>query len=148
MLRNLIAFHPPPHRSSPSSLFCHHKFSDFFIPTRVRSHGSLNRQDDGSTNEGGTTNAKHQTALWESFLRGHWVGSLRHGRKLPFADNLCLAFVVPPRSLTRHLVYPKSPNKQTMCYERHQRACSPVLEPTKRKVQRPSTGAGLFEFIQ
>jgi len=32
---NLIAFHPLPHRSSPCTLFCHYKFSDFFIPTRV-----------------------------------------------------------------------------------------------------------------
>jgi len=34
MSYKLIAFHLP-HRSSPYSLFCHHKFSDFFVPTRV-----------------------------------------------------------------------------------------------------------------
>ena len=36
VFRNLIAFHPLPHRSSPYSLFCHQKFSDFFVPTLVQ----------------------------------------------------------------------------------------------------------------
>ena len=59
----------------------------------------------GQRTRGGQRTPSTKPLYEASFLRSHWVGSLGHERKLPFAENLCLAFVVPPRSLTRHLVY-------------------------------------------